>query len=579
MKKLLLLATLLCATPAFGQSVQYVGPITPNHLGNWVKAGIMGDGGTSADSPVTSIGATGPICSNSGRKTLPGWNSICIQGNLNAPAVISVQNFGTATAQGINFNLNGTIVAVPTGGSNFIFGNGPFTSGDAPTFSGTSGLIVDSGVGMSGGVVNVGAWQATPVAIGFGGTGATTASAARTALGLGTIATQNANAVAITGGAITGMPTPLNATDVAIKSYVDAIASGLNILAPSTLATAAVLPNTPTYANGTLGVGATLTAGSNTTLTVDGTSAPLNTVVLVKNQASAFQNGIYTVTTAGSGSAAWVLTRATYFDQAAEMKVGSYTFITAGSTESNTAWTLQSVVGTVGTDALTFVQFSAAATGTVTSAAVTAGTGLSQSGTCNSTTVLNCTLTNTGVLSVGGGTGALTLGTGLVLSGSTINNTGVTSIGFANGGGGVSVTSSTTNPITTTGTITINVTPAAKADQIAAGSNALEVTPSVQQFHPSAAKAYAEIIGGTNTFLGGYNVASVSRTGVGAYTVNFITPFATGNASCVATTGGTASIAYQAATGASFVSLQALVPTSGAGVDPTVINLACFGGQ
>ena len=46
---------------------------------------------------------------------------------------------------------------------------------------------------------------ATPSAVGNGGTNATTASAARTNLGLGTIATQAANSVAITGGAMSGV--------------------------------------------------------------------------------------------------------------------------------------------------------------------------------------------------------------------------------------------------------------------------------------------------------------------------------------------------------------------------------------
>lgn len=166
--------------------------------------------------------------------------------------------------------------------------------------------------------------------------------------------------VAIGGGTITGMPNPVAASDVANKSYVDSLATGLNLLPASGLATAAVLPNTPTYNNGASGVGATLTAGTNSTLTVDGTVAILGTVVLVKNQAAPAQNGIYTVTTAGSGSAAWVLTRATYFDQAAEMKSGSYTLITGGSTNINSSWTLQTAVTTVGTDPSNWAQFSAA---------------------------------------------------------------------------------------------------------------------------------------------------------------------------------------------------------------------------
>jgi hypothetical protein len=163
--------------------------------------------------------------------------------------------------------------------------------------------------------------------------------------------------VAIAGGTITGMPSPVNPSDVATKAYVDTSTIGLIVLPQSGLATATVLPNTPTYANGASGVGATLTAGSNTTLTVDGIVATLNTVVLVKNQASAFQNGIYTVTTAGGG-VPWVLTRATYFNQASNMLAGSFTLVTGGSiTNQNTAWVLQSTVTTVGTTAVNFNLF------------------------------------------------------------------------------------------------------------------------------------------------------------------------------------------------------------------------------
>jgi hypothetical protein len=196
----------------------------------------------------------------------------------------------------------------------------------------------------------------SPLSIPKGGTGGATAAAARTSLGLGSIATQNANAVAITGGTVTGLPTPSVAADAANKSYVDGVAAGISTLSASRLATTAVLPNTPTYANGTAGVGATLTAGANSTLTVDGTVANLNDLVLVKNQAAPAQNGIYTVTTAGGG-VPWVLTRASYFNTAAQMKAGSYTFITAGATLTSNSFVLAAAVTTVGTDPLNFNLF------------------------------------------------------------------------------------------------------------------------------------------------------------------------------------------------------------------------------
>jgi microcystin-dependent protein len=169
----------------------------------------------------------------------------------------------------------------------------------------------------------------------------------------GTMALQDANNVAITGGTITGMPNPTVNSDVATKQYVDSAASGLITLAPTRLATTTILPNTPVYNNGALGVGATLTAGSNGALSLDGFAVAASDVVLIKNQASTFQNGIYTVTATGSAGAAYVLTRVTYFDQAAEMTIGSFTLVTAGATQAG-GYALAASVTTVGTNAVTF---------------------------------------------------------------------------------------------------------------------------------------------------------------------------------------------------------------------------------
>lgn len=346
---------------ATAQTVQQSGTVTARHLPYWVTSGVIGDGGSSADSPISSIGVTNNggqgICVSSDRQTAAGRNQLCLGAQTNGPAIISLQNFGTAPAEAISFDING-VVTFP------LFAAASIPLNHVLIF-GSGGVVQDSGLIASGGVVTTGTWQGSTIGIPFGGCGATSVSGCLSNLGIGTLGLQNANSVAITGGTITGMPLPANGSDVANKQYVDTTATGLNILAQSLLASTTVLPNSPTYSNGTAGVGATLTAGSNTTLTVDGTSAPLNTVILVKNQASAFQNGIYTVTTAGSGAAAWVLTRATYFDQPVEMKAGSYTFITGGVSSANTAWTLQTAVTTVGTDPINFVQFSSGTSTTI----------------------------------------------------------------------------------------------------------------------------------------------------------------------------------------------------------------------
>lgn len=124
------------------------------------------------------------------------------------------------------------------------------------------------------------------------------------------------------------------------------------------LATTAAL--TATYANGTLGVGATLTnSGAMAALTIDSVATVVGDRVLVKDQATASQNGIYTVTDIGSGATNWVLTRATDFDTAAEMIRGLTAEVTEGTVGANLAFSLQSTVSVVGTDTISFDNFDA----------------------------------------------------------------------------------------------------------------------------------------------------------------------------------------------------------------------------
>ncbi len=144
------------------------------------------------------------------------------------------------------------------------------------------------------------------------------------------------------------------------------------------LASAAVLPNSPTYSNGTSGVGATLTAGANARLVVDGANATAGDRILVQDQASALQNGVYDVTTQGvDGSAAWVLTRAADFDgnPAGQIKSGESIYALSGSTNSGQGFVVTSTSDphAVGTNDISFTQF----TGTQ---AFTAGTGASITG-------------------------------------------------------------------------------------------------------------------------------------------------------------------------------------------------------
>ena len=190
------------------------------------------------------------------------------------------------------------------------------------------------------------------------------------------------NAVTLTTGSISTAPT--NGTDIVNKNYADSIATGINFHQSCRLATAAALPSC-TYNNGVSGVGATLTATINAALSIDGTLVAANNRVLVKNQVSGAENGVYVVTQTGNGSTPFILTRATDFNTPGtgvnQIDAGDFFLITAGSTNANTSWVQQTPLPiTVGTTAIVFSQFGASGT------TYTAGTGLTLTGTVFSIT-------------------------------------------------------------------------------------------------------------------------------------------------------------------------------------------------
>lgn len=114
---------------------------------------------------------------------------------------------------------------------------------------------------------------------------------------------------------------------------------------------------TVVYANGASGVGATLTnAGAQAAFTLDGVTLALNDRVLIKNQASTLQNGIYTVSVLGSASTNWVLIRATDYDQAADIAEDQIILINSGTVSAGLAYQQASPGPFVmGTSPITFI--------------------------------------------------------------------------------------------------------------------------------------------------------------------------------------------------------------------------------
>jgi len=131
-------------------------------------------------------------------------------------------------------------------------------------------------------------------------------------------------------------------------------------------ATTAALAGSPVYDNGTAGVGATLTRGTNGVLpNQDGRTLIVGDRLLVKNQSTTLQNGVYEVTSIGSASSKWVLTRTTDADETSELDELVVT-ISEGSTNRGTVWGQQTNNPVVGTSAIVFA--------TVVSTAVTQAT-------------------------------------------------------------------------------------------------------------------------------------------------------------------------------------------------------------
>lgn len=158
------------------------------------------------------------------------------------------------------------------------------------------------------------------------------------------------------------VPTPVNPADAVTKAYADAAIQGLSIKPTAVVATTTTLP-AYTYANGTAGVGATLTGTATGTLTIDGHLTALGDVILVKNETSTNQpnNGLYTVTTAGASGVAYVLTRSIDMDSSLKFTGALIAVGEVSVTYPGTLWLCNQTAPTVGTTNVGFTEVSAVA--------------------------------------------------------------------------------------------------------------------------------------------------------------------------------------------------------------------------
>lgn len=146
---------------------------------------------------------------------------------------------------------------------------------------------------------------------------------------------------------------PQNDLDAANKAYVDATRSGLDVKQSVRVATTASVLLVSALENGDVVDGVTLATGDR---------------VLVKNQDTASENGIYVVQASGAA------VRSTDADTSAEVTAGMFTFVSEGTINADSGWVLSTNdTITLGTTELTFVQFSGAGQ-------ITAGAGLTKTG-------------------------------------------------------------------------------------------------------------------------------------------------------------------------------------------------------
>ena len=185
-------------------------------------------------------------------------------------------------------------------------------------------------------------------------------AAARTSLGLGNIAVMDeanfiradaassniANDISFNGYKLTNLAPGVAATDAINLGQLQAMQGGLNWKQEADVATTANIALTGLQ-------------------TIDGVAVTAGMIVLVKNQTTASQNGLYTV-----ASGAW--TRATDMDIATECNKATV-FVKGGTAQPITQWTATSTITTLGTDPITFAQTNALN-------GVVAGIGLSKTG-------------------------------------------------------------------------------------------------------------------------------------------------------------------------------------------------------
>ena len=356
----------------------------------------LGAAASGANSDITSLsGLTTPLSETQGGT---GYGSYTTGDLLYASSSSTLARLNDVATG--NALISGGVGVAPTYGK---IGLTTHVSGTLPVSSGGTGATTLTGYLIGNGTSAVTAVSTIPNAgltnssITIGSTSIALGATAATLSGLTTV---------------TVTQDPVSALQLSTKQYVDGQVSSVSNTTFHTAvgyATTADL-GTVTYNNGTAGVGATITnAGTQAALVIDGytftaTDVTNATRVMVKNQSSGLQNGIYVVTNQGSGSTNWILTRSTDFNTVGTgpnfIETGAAAFVSNGTANGSTSWVMNTTgTITVGSTALVWVQASSSGNITVSAPITKTGNtiGLGTVGVANGGTGLT-SLTAYGVL-------------------------------------------------------------------------------------------------------------------------------------------------------------------------------------
>ena len=256
---------------------------------------------------------------------------------------LSVAQGGTGSASGVSLTTGVSgILPIANGGTGFstLAAAGFALKGANADITSITGLTTALTVAQGG----TGVTTST-------GTGSTVLSASPTLTGTANVAALTSSGNIIVGGTLTLSGAPSSDLHAATKAYVDATATGLDVKASCRVATAVT----------------NIVLATGGLLTVDGVQTVAGDRVLVKDQSTASQNGIYVV-----AAGAW--SRSTDADTSEEVTAGMFTFVSEGTANADSGWVLSTNDAiTLGSTSLTFVQFSGAGQ-------VVAGDGLTKSG-------------------------------------------------------------------------------------------------------------------------------------------------------------------------------------------------------